>query len=583
MALVLATTLPLVWRRRHPLAVALVTGMATAAYGFAHYPDLAMPIAIGGVVGMYSVAAWGGRRAALLAGGVAAVVVVVVMTLPRADADVVDAAFVSLSLAGAWVLGDRARVQRALTAELQERAARLERDRAEDARRAVAFERARIARELHDVVAHHVSMMVVQAEAGPVAAERDPARAAGAFEAIAATGRQALVEMRRLLGVLRDDGDQAPSRAPQPGLGQVPALIEQVGRAGLRVELVVEGTSAALPPGIDLSAYRIVQEALTNVMTHSGAGRARVLVRYGADDLELRISDDGGSESSEKGSESASGRQATDSDRQDRRSAGRGLLGMRERVALFGGELTAGPGPAGGLHRGRPPPRRGRGPVIRTLVVDDQGLVRAGFRMILEAQPDIEVVGEAADGLDAVDAARRLRPDVVLMDIRMPRLDGLEATRRLAGPGAAEPVRVLILTTFDLDEYVFEALRAGASGFLLKDLPREDLVAAVRVVAAGDALLAPRVTRRLIEEFARRPAGAAADPDALAHLTAREREVLELLAAGLSNAEMAASLVVSEHTVKTHVGNVLAKLGLRDRIQAVILAYEVGVVQPGRG
>jgi DNA-binding NarL/FixJ family response regulator len=206
----------------------------------------------------------------------------------------------------------------------------------------------------------------------------------------------------------------------------------------------------------------------------------------------------------------------------------------------------------------------------RVLVVDDQGLVRAGFRMILEAQPDLEVVGEAADGLDAVEAARRLRPDVVLMDIRMPRLDGLEATRRLAGPGSADPVRVLILTTFDLDEYVFEALR------------REDLVAAVRVVAGGEALLAPRVTRRLIEEFARRPAGAEADLSALQTLTAREREVLELIASGLSNAEMATSLFVSEHTVKTHVGNVLAKLGLRDRIQAVILAYEVGLVTPGR-
>ena len=292
--LVLATTLPLAWRRRLPLTVALATGLATAVYGFAHYPDLAMPIAIGGVVGMYSVAAWGSRRAALLAGGVAAVVVVVVMTLPRADADVVDAAFVSLSLAGAWVLGDRARVQRALAAELRERAARLERERASEARRAVASERARIARELHDVVAHHVSMMVVQAEAGPVAVATEPDRAAGAFEAIAATGRQALVEMRRLLGVLRGDTDQAPSLAPQPGLAQVPSLVEQVGRAGLRVELVVEGMEAALPPGIDLSAYRIVQEALTNALRHGGSGRARVLVRYGERDLELRIENGAG-------------------------------------------------------------------------------------------------------------------------------------------------------------------------------------------------------------------------------------------------------------------------------------------------
>jgi DNA-binding NarL/FixJ family response regulator len=219
--------------------------------------------------------------------------------------------------------------------------------------------------------------------------------------------------------------------------------------------------------------------------------------------------------------------------------------------------------------------------VIRVLVVDDQGLVRAGFRMILEAQPDVEVVGEAVDGLEAVEAARRLRPDVVLMDIRMPRLDGLEATRRLAGPGASNPVKVLILTTFDLDEYVYEALRAGASGFLLKDVRREDLVAAVRVVAAGEALLAPSITKRLIGEFARRPRPVHAAPAALEVLTAREREVLGLMCRGHSNAEIASELVISEQTVKTHVGNVLAKLGLRDRIHAVILAYEVGLIQPG--
>ncbi|MGH9002869.1 MAG: response regulator [Acidimicrobiia bacterium] len=220
--------------------------------------------------------------------------------------------------------------------------------------------------------------------------------------------------------------------------------------------------------------------------------------------------------------------------------------------------------------------------MIRVLVADDQTLVRAGFRVLVESAPDLEVIGEAGDGVEAVELARRELPDVVLMDIRMPRLDGLEATRRLAGPGVADPVRVLMLTTFDLDEYVFEALRAGASGFLLKDLPREDLVAAVRVVARGDALLAPQVTRRLIEEFARRPAGVGPDPAALETLTARERETLELLARGMSNAEMATTMYVSEHTIKTHVGNVLAKLGLRDRIHAVILAYEVGLVQPGR-
>jgi signal transduction histidine kinase len=335
--LVLAQTLPLVWRRRWPFAVSLVTGMATAAYGLAPYPDLATPVALGGVVGMHSVAAWGSRRAALVAGGVAAAVAVVAILLPRTDADLVDAAFVSLGLAGAWVLGDRARVQRALAAELAERAARLERERAAEARRAVAEERARIARELHDVVAHHVSMMVVQAEAGPVAVERDPARAAGAFEAIAATGRQALVEMRRLLGVLRGGSEPAASLAPQPGLAQVPSLVEQVGRAGLEVELVVEGTEAALPAGIDLSAYRIIQESLTNAVKHGGPGRAVVLVRYGDHDLELRVWDEGRPE--DGNGSPPQGRSRTE--------PGRGLLGMRERVRLFGGELRAGPEPDG--------------------------------------------------------------------------------------------------------------------------------------------------------------------------------------------------------------------------------------------
>ena len=224
---------------------------------------------------------------------------------------------------------------------------------------------------------------------------------------------------------------------------------------------------------------------------------------------------------------------------------------------------------------------------LRVLIADDQALVRAGFRMILEAQLDLEVVAEAADGEAAVRLTRRHRPDVVLMDIRMPGLDGLEATRRLLGPpsdGAPAVVnapRIVILTTFDLDEYVYAALQAGAAGFLLKDVSPEHLVGAVRTVAVGDALLAPSITRRLVERFAHPPAAPPVAPGALGRLTARETEVLRLLARGMSNAEIAEQLVVSEATVKTHVAGILAKLELRNRAQAVVIAYESGLVRPG--
>jgi DNA-binding NarL/FixJ family response regulator len=218
--------------------------------------------------------------------------------------------------------------------------------------------------------------------------------------------------------------------------------------------------------------------------------------------------------------------------------------------------------------------------VIRVLIADDQALVRGGFRMILDANPDIEVTGEAADGREALDAARTHRPDVVLMDIRMPHVDGIEATRRLLA-GDLDPLpKVMMLTTFGLDEYVYEALRAGASGFLLKDVDPPDLVQAVRVVHRGEALLAPSVTRRLIEQHVRRPPPAQARPERLATLTDRELEVLRLLARGLANAEIAAELFLSPATIKTHVARILDKLDLRDRIQAVVLAYETGLVEP---
>jgi DNA-binding NarL/FixJ family response regulator len=218
---------------------------------------------------------------------------------------------------------------------------------------------------------------------------------------------------------------------------------------------------------------------------------------------------------------------------------------------------------------------------IRVLIVDDQELVRTGFRLFLETQPELAVVGEAADGEEAIERTRELRPDVVLMDIRMPNMDGIEATARLTG-GAAEPTpRVLVLTTFDLDEYVFGALRAGAAGFLLKDAPRERLLEAIRVVHGGEALLSPSVTRRLIEDFAARTDPIEPPAALLAELTPREREVLVLVAHGLSNGEIAARLVVTEATVKSHVGAVLLKLGLRDRVQAVVFAYEHGIVIAG--
>jgi DNA-binding NarL/FixJ family response regulator len=224
--------------------------------------------------------------------------------------------------------------------------------------------------------------------------------------------------------------------------------------------------------------------------------------------------------------------------------------------------------------------------VISVLLADDQPLLRRGFRMILEAEDGVTVAGEAGDGAEAVELAYRIHPDVVLMDIRMPGTDGIEATRRIT---AAEPgVRVLVLTTFDLDEYAFGALQAGASGFLLKDVRPHELVAAVRTVASGDAVVSPRVTRRLLEEYAQQlPVGDGAGGQAdrypqLASLTEREREVLAVVAQGLSNTEIAASLFVSETTVKSHVGRILAKLGLRDRVQIVVLAYESGLVRPGK-
>ena len=284
-------------------------------------------------------------------------------------------------------------IVRRVVRDREQRAQLAERERDLAAREAVAEERARIARELHDVVAHSVSVMVVQAQAGTRLLD-EPERLRGAFSSIEASGREALVELRRLLGILRTDDEQL-AIGPQPGLDSLEALVEQVREAGLPVELRVEGEPVQLPPGVDLSAYRIVQEALTNALKHAGQAEAEVVVRYRASSLELEVVDNGAAAAA---TVSGSG-------------SGHGLIGMRERVALCGGVLEAGARNGHGYAvRARLPLERGRPDTIRVLIADDQALVRTGFRVILEAEPDIEVVGEAGDGREAIDAARRLRP-----------------------------------------------------------------------------------------------------------------------------------------------------------------------------
>jgi len=467
----------------------------------------------------------------------------------------------------AVLLGTTQRAQQQYLTALEDRATQLERERNHKAIIAAAEERTRIAREIHDIVAHSVSVMIALSEGA--AATPDQTESHGSMRQVAATGRQALAELRLVLSVLHPpEPDAAPleARVPQPSLAALPQLAQDVRRAGLLVDLRVDEAAGQLPEALQATVFRIVQESLTNTLKHADHPTgSQVQVEVRGDEVIVAIQDDG--------------RQATVGPRGDRRK-------RHPRDARTGRDvrrLDHGRRRDGWLDRDRHPgPCRRQAPVIRVLVVDDQPLIRAGFRMVLNATDDLRVDGEASDGFEAVRMARELAPDVVVMDVRMPGLDGVEATRRIT---EASTAKVLILTTFDLDQYAFEGLRNGASGFLLKDVPPEVLCDAVRAVAEGDAVLTPRITREFVNRYASKPVPVPAEqpisPE-LQRLTQREREVLDVVAAGLTNAQIAERLRISEATVKTHITRILAKLGLRDRVQAVIYAYEHGLRRTDR-
>ena len=586
LVLVIAQCVPLAWRRRWPLAVLIVAGIPRILYDQLAFAYAPFPLA--NTIAFYTAMVY--CRPAVRR------VVVVLVVIGSIESQVspghtqpYDAVVSALTTLGAWGAAVVVRNRQASVQEAESRAERAESERDDDVARAAAAERTRIARELHDVVAHHVSLMAVQAEAASSLLPGRPDDAARSVEVIADTARQALTELRRLLGVLRGPADHLET-TPSMSLADLGPVLDQVRGTGLAVELTVQGTPGPLTPGVDLTAYRIIQEALTNTLRHADAAHATVGLCYEPGFVTVSVTD------TRSGADAGPGVKEPGNGAVRRiaggpvngtalvRSGGFGLAGIAERVASCGGSLTVGPTGAGGFAVTARLPGPVNGPVglaarpspIRVLVADDQELVRAGFCVILDAAEGISVVGEASNGADAVAAVAAQRPDVVLMDIRMPGMDGLEATRLITQGGPEAGPRVVMLTTFDLDDYVYEALRSGASGFLLKDAPRGDLIAAVRAAAAGNGLLAPSVTRLLIEAFARRPAAAVPAPSRLASLTAREKDILLLVARGRSNAEIARELFVGEATVKTHIGHLLAKLGLRDRVQAVILAYETG-------
>ncbi len=434
------------------------------------------------------------------------------------------------------------------------------------AERARVEERNRIAHEIHDAVAHALTVSLLHISSARLALDEDVAEASHLMAEAEKQGRLALTEVRQAVGLLRQDGQVTDLL---PGADQLGRLVDTVRGAGVDVQFETSGPVTELPNTTGVVLYRILQEALTNSVRHAPGAKARCRLQVQPTTVTLTV-------------ETPLAPPITPITPTAPVAGGTGLASMRARAEALGGTCTAGPrrrhlaGRRGAAAaRVRP---RGDG-VIRVLLVDDQDLIRAGLRGLLRSRFGFEIVGECVDGSGVVAAVAETAPDIVLMDVRMPVLDGVQATRALQQLGAAPPV--LILTTFDDDEILAAALRAGASGFLLKGVPAADLQKAVRTVADGGAWLDPAVTARVLQTYRSAAPSPPTANSALAILTAREREVLILIARGATNIEIAAELVLSEGTVKTHIGHLFTKLDVRDRAAAIVFAFDTGLVQPG--
>jgi len=525
-----AMALTVAIRRSYPTAAGAAAGLLSLAAGdFWGPPDLST-YALSWGLAMYGLAVWSRPRpfVATVVGFGVALAASAALGLTRGGFPQFVLTWLVALLLARFLVGDR-----------EQRLQLAERERDLSAREVLLEERQRIARELHDVIAHEVSMIVVQAGAERRALGAASPSTREVLQTIENVGRSALEEMRRMVGMLR--ANDRPE--PQPGLRDLHGLVGRLRESGLPIDLRIDGERRELPAGLELCAYRVVQEALTNAVKHAGQAKVSVRVDYRPQELVLEVIDDG------RGSDLASLGGGHVQGKADRRKT------LRRRLPGLGATATS---------------------MTKVLIADDQALVRIGLRKIITSEPGMEVIAEASDGESAITAALKHRPEVVLMDIRMPVVDGIEATGRISA--SAPDVRVLILTTFALDEYIYGALRAGASGFMLKDAPPEEILGAIRIVARGEALLAPAVTRTVIETFMRQPVLVSGPPRELEELTPREREVFDLVVQGLSNPEIGSRLKVSEATAKTHVARVLDKLGVRDRVQAVIYAYERGLV-----